>query len=79
MDARTDIWSLGVVLHEMVAGIVPFSGATISDVLVAVLEREPVPLVQFSAGVPIELERIIIRALTRCSNLCALIVSFRVL
>jgi eukaryotic-like serine/threonine-protein kinase len=64
LDGRTDLFSLGVVLYEMVAGRPPFEGATSSDVLVAILERQPDSLAR-RPGVPAELERIITKALEK--------------
>lgn len=65
-DARSDIWSLGVVLHEMVARRTPFAGATVSDMLVAILDREPAPIEE---PVPPELDRIIHKSLEKDRDL----------
>src|SRR3954467_10585702 len=65
LDARTDIWSLGCVLYEMVAGRVPFGGQTTSDVIVSVLDREPPPIAGGAHEAPLELQRILRKALRK--------------
>ncbi len=65
VDSRTDVFSLGVVLYEMAAGRRPFEGATMMDVLAAILDREPAPLIQHSPSVPADLQRIVNLALRK--------------
>src|SRR5262245_25319488 len=65
LDARTDIFSLGVMLYEMVAGRAPFSGTTPGEVIAAILRDEPPPLAECAPDAPRELEKIIGRSLSK--------------
>lgn len=65
LDERTDIWSLGVILYELIAGRPPFEGLSASDVVASILRTEPVPLQRFSPDVPNELQRIVRKALQK--------------
>lgn len=65
MDHRTDIFSLGVVLYEMVAGRPPFTGRTSPDVMSEILNSDPLPLGNFISSAPAELQRIITKMLRK--------------
>jgi eukaryotic-like serine/threonine-protein kinase len=65
LDVRSDLWSFGVVLYELIAGKAPFDGETPTDVLVAITQKEPPPLARFAADVPAEFEWIVTKALRK--------------
>ena len=65
VDARSDIFSLGAVLYEMVTGRAAFEGSTASDIIAEILKVEPPPPVEFAPEIPHELERIICKAMRK--------------
>jgi serine/threonine-protein kinase len=65
VDARTDIFSLGVVLYEILAGQSPFAGTTTADVIAAILGQEPPPITRYLPEAPEALQRIITKSLRK--------------
>src|SRR5262249_13582903 len=65
LDSRADIFSLGVVLYEMITNRTPFDGPTPSDIIALILQKDAPPLARFARNVPSELERIVMKALRK--------------
>jgi serine/threonine protein kinase len=65
VDGRTNIFSLGVVMHEMLAGQLPFAGETMSDVLASILQAEPASPGSLNPRVPAELDRVTSKTLAK--------------
>jgi TolB-like protein len=65
VDARSDLWSLGVVLYEMLAGRTPFEGETATDVIAAIFDRDPQPLKDRAPIVPPALQSVVGKSLRK--------------
>jgi eukaryotic-like serine/threonine-protein kinase len=65
VDARTDIWSVGVMLHEMITGRHPFAAPSSSEILAAILDRQPPPIARFEPDASTELQRIVSKTLRK--------------
>ena len=65
VDARTDIFSFGIMLYEMVTRRAPFEGETTSDIIASILKTDPPPLLFHSPEAPAELERIVTKAIAK--------------
>jgi serine/threonine protein kinase len=68
VDQRTDLWSLGVVLYEMLTGKTPFDGETMTDILANIIHKEPIPVSEYLIDAPTELHRIVKKSLRKSAD-----------
>ncbi len=68
IDARTDIWSLGCVLYELLTGVPAFDAPSLTQLSATILEKDPIPMSQLAPEVPAELEAVVLRCLEKNRN-----------